>query len=488
MSSPYSDGGTNNAPLVKVLRVIKTKKTDQDVAETGGAGSDGGAVARAGKAEEYDDAAQDPMEAGTRRLDRITYKEAYGSVVEGGPQSGPPVKPAPNFSNNNKTDGTNPEGNVAPVMPAQNVDSNNKTEGTNPIRENSIHWSFPIPKEKKGRWICLASLVAVLVVVIVSVVASGGGGSDPVSMPTVAAPTPALTPAPTPATTPAPTPAPVSVFETRDQLVGAVDLYLANNRNDTLVARTYGWPIGDWDVSKIQDFSFLFAVLDFGEGSRFNIDAENFDEDISGWDTSSATTMLAMFAGASSYNQPIENWDTSSVTRMDSMFAFALSFNQPIGTWDTSSATSMVGMFARATSFNQPIGNWDTSSVTTMFLMLATSSAFNQPIGNWDTSSVTTMFIMLATSSPFNQPIGNWDTSSATTMESMFSRAASFNQPIGNWDTSSVTNMVEMFNRATSFNQPIGNWDTSSVEFFSSQFDFSGCPPGEDGERSCFYV
>ena len=157
MSSPYSDGGTINAPLVKVLRVIKTKKTDQDVAETGGArptrtdkGSDGGAVAAAGKSEEYDDTAQDPMEAGTRRLDRMTYKEAYGSVVESGPQSVPPVKPAPNFSNNNKTDGTNPEGNVAPVMPAQNVDSNNKTDGTDSIRVNTSHWSFPSPNRRKG--------------------------------------------------------------------------------------------------------------------------------------------------------------------------------------------------------------------------------------------------------------------------------------------------------------------------------------------------
>jgi surface protein len=261
------------------------------------------------------------MEAGTRRLDRITYKEAYGSVVEGGPRSVLPVKPAPNHSNNNKTDGTNPEGNVAPVMPAQNVDSNNKTDGTDSIRENTSHWSIPIPKDKKGRWICLASLVAVLVIVIVSVVASGGGGSDPVSMPTVAAPTPA----------------PFSVFETRDQLVEAVDLYLADNRNDTLVARTYGWPIGDWDVSKIQDFSYLFAADDFGGGTRFNTDAENFDEDISGWDTSSATTMRSMFEGATSFDQPLGEWNVSSVTDMSLMFTDAASFNQPLGTWDVSS-------------------------------------------------------------------------------------------------------------------------------------------------------
>jgi hypothetical protein len=65
-----------------------------------------------------------------------------------------------------------------PVMPAPNVASNNKTDGTTPSRGKSSHWSFPIPKEQEGRWICLLSvgLVAVLVVVIGSVLASGGGG------------------------------------------------------------------------------------------------------------------------------------------------------------------------------------------------------------------------------------------------------------------------------------------------------------------------
>jgi hypothetical protein len=35
----------------------------------------------------------------------------------------------------------------------------------------------------------------------------------------------------------------------------AVDDYLSDESPGTLVSRTYGWPIGVWDVSKIQDFS-----------------------------------------------------------------------------------------------------------------------------------------------------------------------------------------------------------------------------------------
>jgi hypothetical protein len=84
---------------------------------------------------------------------------------------------------------------LEPVMPAPKFSYNNKTDGTTPIKGNSSRWSFPIPKEKKGRWICLisAGLIAVLVVVIGSILAS----------PTVTPPTilPIITPStPTPST------------------------------------------------------------------------------------------------------------------------------------------------------------------------------------------------------------------------------------------------------------------------------------------------
>jgi hypothetical protein len=44
-------------------------------------------------------------------------------------------------------------------------------------------------------------------------------------------------------------------FEATEKLRKAVDDYLSDESPGTLVSRTYGWPIGVWDVSKIQDFS-----------------------------------------------------------------------------------------------------------------------------------------------------------------------------------------------------------------------------------------
>jgi surface protein len=261
-----------------------------------------------------------------------------------------------------------------------------------------------------------------------------------------------------------PTPSRFLIFETREELREAVDLYLDNNGKNTLVASTYGWPIGVWDVSKIQDFSYLFSANDdFVDPvpERFDPTAATFNENISGWDVSSATTMLFMFYGAASFNQPIGNWNVSKVKNMRAMFTQASSFNQPLADWNVSSVMIMRQLFFEATSFNRPLADWDVSSVQSMGGMFEDASSFDQPLGNWDVSSVTNMLRMFHTAKSFNQPLADWNVSSVTIMRSMFNRASSFNQPLGNWDVSSA----------------------STIRMFGN----SGCPKAA-GEESCFYV
>jgi surface protein len=182
-------------------------------------------------------------------------------------------------------------------------------------------------------------------------------------------------------------------FETTRELRDAVDEYLEESGPGSRVASIYGFPIGNWCVSKIQDFSFLFSLCDDGHNPRrANLAVADFNEEISRGDVSNAATMKSMFAGVyyqstyTHFNQPLADWNVSSVMDMAEMFQYTDSFNQPLDSWNVSLVTNMRNMSNSASSFNQPIGKWDVSNVSQMFFHAA---SFNQPIDNWNISSVT---------------------------------------------------------------------------------------------------
>ena len=70
-----------------------------------------------------------------------------------------------------------------------------------------------------------------------------------------------------------------TIFTTKADLRAAVQAYDAN---PTAAIATYG-PIAGWNVSAISDMSELFSGL------------QNFNADISSWDTSRVTDMHTMF-------------------------------------------------------------------------------------------------------------------------------------------------------------------------------------------------
>jgi surface protein len=226
-------------------------------------------------------------------------------------------------------------------------------------------------------------------------------------------------------------------------------------------ATFFNQDIGSWNTSNVSNFAQMFW------------NAIAFNQDIGGWDTQSAISMPAMFRNATAFNHDISNWDVSNVTNMALMFSGATNFDQPLGTWNTSNVTNMSSMFWNTTSFNQTIDSWNTGNVRNTANMFNGAVNFNQPIGNWDTSNDTTMFRMFYNTTNFNQPIGNWNTSNVKYMNEMFTLASSFNQDLNDWDVGNVTNMSLMFSSATSFNQPIGNWNTSSVKNMSTMFSFA---------------
>lgn len=250
-------------------------------------------------------------------------------------------------------------------------------------------------------------------------------------------------------------------IKTHRALLAAVDAYLQETTDikHSEVCLRYGYPIGQWDVSSVRDFSSVFDVDRTNGASRY------FNDDISAWDTSEATTMEEMFHGAEFFNQPIgKAWDVSKLVSMRDMFEGARQFNRPIGEWNTSALTSLWGTFHGATSFNQDLSRWDVSSVTEMDHAFAYALVFNQPL-EWNTSSVRYLSFMFDHATHFNQScVIDWDVSSVISMGYMFRNARDFNQPVGaNWDTSSLRFTGGMWMDAVSFDRPVDTWDMSKV-------------------------
>ncbi|GMH84061.1 hypothetical protein TrVE_jg11162 [Triparma verrucosa] len=257
----------------------------------------------------------------------------------------------------------------------------------------------------------------------------------------------------------------------RTELKAAVNKWVANR---TEALETYGLPIGQWDVSEVDDMSKMFCGRkpqpdeDWCGCGDLCEHFQDFDDDISGWDTSKVTSMQGMFYHSYSFNGNISAWNTSSVTNMESTFNSAKSFNADLP-WDTSSVTNMWAMFAYAHSYNQDLC-FNTSSVTTMRSMSYGATSFNQDLSSFNTSSVTSMQYMFYGATSFNQDLSSFDTSSVTTMQDMFHDASSFNQDISSFNTSSVTDMMCMFQNAANFNQDISSFNTSSVTTMQEMF------------------
>ena len=53
-----------------------------------------------------------------------------------------------------------------------------------------------------------------------------------------------------------------SRFTSGAELREAVDAYLEDSANDTIVADTYGWPIGTWDTSQVADFRYVSSIFE----------------------------------------------------------------------------------------------------------------------------------------------------------------------------------------------------------------------------------
>jgi surface protein len=299
------------------------------------------------------------------------------------------------------------------------------------------------------------------------------------------------------------------------------------------VAIQYGWPINNWCVSKVTDFSRIFTPPDGNDVSTL------FNENIADWDMSLAVNLTSMFEGAYAFDQDISSWNVSNVITMDRMFYRAFSFNQNLCPWSNRIQLNQNKEFSATDAFvdtgcaqtgdpiltmeaaspfcyecveddvtlppttidprQTPIENkTDPPSLTNsgecfpskVLLDLALAEylldngpntdvarRYGWPINNWCVSNITDFSRLFSPvnnldKASFNEDISNWDMSNAITVESMFERNLFFNQDLSNWNLGlKLQNAARMFFGAKSFNHNLCQWGAqdSSVNVFARE-------------------
>jgi surface protein len=220
-------------------------------------------------------------------------------------------------------------------------------------------------------------------------------------------------------------------------------------------------PIGQWDVSRVTNMSFVFE--DFG----------SFNESINDWNVSNVTDMKGMFYWCSIFDQPLNKWNVSNVENMSDMFNECKEFNQSLNEWDVSKVTNMSSMFLGCNTFNRSLNKWDVGKVTNMKGMFYWCTNFNKPLFELrDDNEVTNMESMFSNCENFDVFLNKWNVSKVTNMKGMFFRCKKFNKSLKNWDVSKVTDMENMFYHCENFNREL-TWDLTGKNI---DHMFSGSP------------
>jgi hypothetical protein len=196
---------------------------------------------------------------------------------------------------------------------------------------------------------------------------------------------------------------------------------------------TFNQPVTHFNTKNVNTLRAMFQL------------AFEFNQPVNHFDTSNCENFMLVFQGdqgsntLNKFNQPLDLWDTAKGTDFNSMFRMC-EFNQDITGWNMSSAQTLKRMFMQTPNFNQEIGNWNVSNVESFYYTFARNSVFNKPLDNWSPESGTTFYSMFYQTTAFNQPIGSWNTKSAVDMDYIFYQASAFDQNISQWCVRTATN------------------------------------------------
>jgi surface protein len=115
--------------------------------------------------------------------------------------------------------------------------------------------------------------------------------------------------------------------------------------------------------------------------------------EVNQWGTGIWTNMAFAFNGCENMNINANDApNLSMATSMEAMFLGATNLNADLSAWNVSTITNMAFLFYKTTNFNGALNTWNVSNVTNMFAMLAEATSFNQAIGNWNIALASNMF------------------------------------------------------------------------------------------------
>ena len=241
-----------------------------------------------------------------------------------------------------------------------------------------------------------------------------------------------------------------------------------------------------------EDLSYMFANM------------PNFNQDISGWDTTYTLNMDGMFSGATSFNQNLSNYCVYFVstkpTDFDTGATAWLEENKPV--WGCCGGCG-TGPTPTTFTSNTQFLTWDmlpTDDAENGTLQLLSADDTNSVYewgGDFAWNNATKLYnnltwllnVKTIKDNKFGQALiedqelglvdktgrsafrgaslatrydvlDTIDFSNVTSMNSMFSSNTNFNQDLSGLDTSNVTNMAATFYLASSFNGDVSTWNT----------------------------
>jgi surface protein len=231
-------------------------------------------------------------------------------------------------------------------------------------------------------------------------------------------------------------------------------------------SRRTHYPIGDWDVSRLDDFTSVFDHLR-------NRKARNFDEDLSRWNVANGTSFVRMFYGCHIFQSDLSRWNVANATDMSEMFYGCTRYNSDVSRWKTANTTNLCLMFWSCTNFNSDVSDWNVANATNLSGMFYGCVRFNSDLSRWNVANAYAFTWMFDGCTSFNSDLSRWNVANAIGLSWMFDGCTRFNSDVSQWDVANaIRNMNCMFRDCDSFDRTfVATWPLPDAQSVESLFE-----------------